>query len=99
MSLARLAAAARSVPAWIALAAAWSAAPARACEVCLGSGASGSALVTGARLGVFFLLGVTIAVLGGFARFFFYLRQRARQAESEGIASEWAHLQRSTPSC
>ena len=31
-----------------------------------------------------------------FATFFFYLRNRARQAEIEGIASEWAQLQRSS---
>ena len=73
-----------------------SAAPAAACEVCFGSRAVGSPLVTSARLGVFLLLGITLAVLGGFARFFFYLRQRARQAESDGIASEWAQLQRSS---
>ena len=71
------------------------AAPAAACEVCFSSRASGS-MVTSARLGVFLLLGITVAVLGGFARFFFYLRQRARQAEIDGIASEWAQLQRSS---
>ena len=77
------------------LAAALFAAPAAACEVCFSSRATG-ALVSSARLGVFLLLGVTVAVLGGFARFFFYLRQRARQAEIDGIASEWAQFQRSS---
>jgi predicted alpha/beta hydrolase len=73
------------------------AAPATACEVCLGAGAnSSSALVSGARLGVLLLLGITVVVLGGFTRFFFYLRNRARQAEIEGIDSEWAQLQRSS---
>lgn len=71
-------------------------APAAACTVCYGSQDNGSALVTGARLGVFLLLAITMLVLGAFARFFFYLRNRARQAESETIASEWAHLQRSS---
>ena len=55
-------------------------------------------MVTGARLGVFLLLGITAVVLGGFTRFFFYLRNRARQAEIEAIDSEWAQLQRSSPS-
>jgi len=72
------------------------AAPATACEVCLGAADGGSPLVSGARLGVFLLLAVTVAVLGAFARFFFYLRNRARQAETEQIASEWAQLQRSS---
>ena len=53
-------------------------------------------MVTSARLGVFLLLAITMVVLGAFAKFFFYLRNRARQAESETIASEWAHLQRSS---
>jgi hypothetical protein len=72
------------------------AAPAAACSVCYGAADSGSPLVSGARLGVFLLLGVTGTVLGGFARFFFYLRNRARQAETEQIASEWSQFQRSS---
>ncbi len=78
------------------LASALCAAPAAACDVCYGAAASGSPLDSGARLGVFLLLGVTAAVLGGFAKFFFYLRNRARQAETEQIASEWAQFQRSS---
>ncbi len=69
-----------------------------ACSVCYGNDANGSPLLSAARLGVFFLLGITVALLGGFAKFFFYLRNRARQAESETIASEWAQLQRSVSS-
>ncbi len=72
------------------------AAPAAACEVCYGAADAGSPMISGARLGVFLLLGVTGVVLGAFARFFFYLRYRARQAEVEQIASEWAQLQRSS---
>jgi len=37
-----------------------------------------------------------VAVLGAFAKFFFYLRTRARQAEIEQITSEWAQFQRSS---
>ena len=74
------------------------AAPAAACNVCYGGAGNGSPLVTAARLGVFLLLGITVAVLGGFTRFFFYLRQRARQAEIEEITSEWAQFQRSSSS-
>jgi hypothetical protein len=71
------------------------AAPAAACEVCFGARDSGSPLVSGARLGVFLLLGITFTLLAGFAGFFLYLRNRARQAEMAGIAEEWADLQRS----
>jgi hypothetical protein len=70
--------------------------PAFACSTCYGAADSGSPLISGARLGVFLLLGVTGTVLGGFARFFFYLRNRARQSETERIDSEWSQLQRST---
>ena len=71
-------------------------APALACDVCYGAASSSSPLISGARLGVFLLLGITVAVLGGFAKFFFYLRNRARQAETDQIASEWAQFQRSS---
>jgi hypothetical protein len=70
--------------------------PAHACNVCYGAADSGSPLVSGARLGVFLLLAVTAVVLGAFAKFFFYLRNRARQAEVEQITSEWAQFQRSS---
>ena len=79
----------------VALAAAFSAVPAAACSVCYGA-ANGS-LITSARLGVFLLLGVTAAVLAAFARFFFHLRSRARQAEIDAVASDWAQVQRSVP--
>jgi len=72
------------------------ASPAAACSVCYGAADGGSPLITGARLGVFLLLGVTATVLASFARFFFYLRNRARQTEVEQIASEWDQLQRSS---
>lgn len=88
----------RSLAPLLALAVWWlSAAPAVACSVCYGSAANPSPLITSARLGVFLLLGITVAVLGGFARFFLYLSRRARQAEADTIASEWAQLQRSSP--
>ena len=70
--------------------------PAAACDVCYGAASSSSPLVNSARLGVFLLLGVTVAVLLAFARFFFYLRSRARQAEIEQIDSAWTQLQRSS---
>lgn len=70
--------------------------PAAACTSCYGAADNGSPLVSGARLGVFLLLGVTVAVLGGFVKFFFYLRHCARRAEDDRISSEWAQFQRSS---
>ncbi|HEY0554633.1 MAG TPA: hypothetical protein VGG20_10215 [Thermoanaerobaculia bacterium] len=78
----------------VVLLAALGAVPAAACEVCYGAADSGSPLISGTRLGVFLLLAVTAGVLGAFAKFFFYLRNRARQAENEQITSEWAQFQR-----
>jgi hypothetical protein len=91
------AAARRLAPLAAVLAGTLSAAPAFACSVCYGSAATPSPMITSARLGVFLLLGITFTVLGAFAKFFFYLSKRARQAESDTIASEWAQLQRSSP--
>ena len=71
------------------------AAPAAACDTCYGA-ASDSPLVNSARLGVILLLAVTVVVLGGFAGFIVHLRNRARQYESDSIASEWAQLQESS---
>ena len=84
---------ARAVPV-LAFTALLGADPAAACSVCYGATPPDSPLITSAKLGVFLLLGITGLLLGGFTRFFFYLRNRARQAESEGIAAEWAQLQR-----
>lgn len=70
--------------------------PAAACTSCYGAADTNSPLISGARLGVFLLLGVTVAVLGAFVKFFLHLRNRARQAETEQIAAEWAQFQRSS---
>ena len=86
----------RAVGLAVVLLGALGAVPAMACNVCYGAADSGSPLVSGARLGVFLLLAVTVGVLGAFAKFFFYLRNRARQTEIEQITSEWAQFQRSS---
>ena len=95
--LARAARVRTLAPLAVFLAALWSAAPAAACSVCYGSAATPSPMITSARLGVFLLLGITFAVIAALGRFFFYLSKRARQAENDTIASEWAQLQRSSP--
>ena len=47
-----------------------------ACAVCFGQ--SDSPMAVGANMGIFIMLGVTGAVLTGFASFFIYLARRAR---------------------
>lgn len=69
--------------------------PALACSVCYGQEANASPLLSAARLGVFLLLGITVVLLACFAKFFLYLRNRARLFENDPIAIEWAQLQRS----
>jgi hypothetical protein len=66
--------------------------PAYACPMCFG--AEESSLIDGAKLGILVLLGITIAVQGGFVGFFFYLRKRAKQHAEIELDSEWSELQR-----
>jgi maltodextrin utilization protein YvdJ len=47
-----------------------------ACAVCFGQ--SDSPMAIGVNMGIFLMLGVTGAVLAGFASFFIYLVRRAR---------------------
>ena len=69
---------------------------AHACQACYGiSGAPGSSMIDGARLGTFLLLGVTLAVQGSFVAFFLYLRRRAKRLSQDPINTEWSDLQRS----
>lgn len=50
------------------------------CAVCFG--AKDSALTLGLNWGIFSLLVVIVSVLGGFAAFFLYLRNRARKTDT-----------------
>jgi len=52
-----------------------------ACPVCFG--ASDSPMALGVNMGIYVLLGVTAAVLAGFASFFIYLMRRARAIATE----------------
>jgi hypothetical protein len=65
-----------------------------ACPVCFG--AEETHLIDGTRLGILALLGVTLAVQGGFLAFFIYLRNRAKRIAEIELDSEWSELQRST---
>ena len=41
------------------------------------------------------LLGITLAVQGGFVGFFLYLRKRAKRIADVDLDTEWSELQRS----
>ena len=61
-----------------------------ACSVCFGQ--SDSPMAWGAKMGVFFMLGVTVSVLAAFASFFIYLMRRAKltpENENSGDAGEY----------
>lgn len=62
-----------------------------ACPLCFG--AEETPLIAGSNLGVLMLLGVTLAVQGGFAGFFFYLRSRAKRMADVELDNEWSQLQ------
>ena len=64
-----------------------------ACPVCFG--AQETSMIDGAKLGVLVLLGITLAVQGGFVGFFLYLRKRAKHIAEVELDTEWSELQRS----
>ncbi len=63
-----------------------------ACPTCYGD-AEGP-MIDAARLGMWLLLGVTLAIQGGFIAFFLYLRRQARRAQHKALDDEWTRLQR-----
>jgi hypothetical protein len=63
-----------------------------ACPACFG--AEETSMIDGAKLGVVVLLAITLVVQGGFAGFFFYLRNRAKRAAELELEAEWSDLQR-----
>lgn len=63
-----------------------------ACPVCFG--AEETTIVDATKLGVFALLGITLAVQGAFLGFFLYLRKRAKQIADADLDIEWSELQR-----
>ncbi len=62
---------------------AWAALPmdVSACSACFGE--TGSPMAKGLSMGVLFLIGVVLVVLGGVVTFFIYLARRARAAARE----------------
>jgi heme/copper-type cytochrome/quinol oxidase subunit 2 len=65
-----------------------------ACPMCFG--AEETSMIDGTRLGVLAMLGVTVAVQGAFAAFFFYLRRRAKRIAEIDLETEWSELQRAS---
>ena len=65
-----------------------------ACPVCFG--AEETTMVSGTRLGVMVLLGITVVMQGAFVGFFLYLRQRAKRHADIELDSEWSELQRAS---
>ena len=63
-----------------------------ACPQCFG--AEETSMIDGTRLGVAVMLGITLAVQGGFLGFFLYLRRRAKRIADVELDSEWSELQR-----
>ena len=62
-----------------------------ACPVCFG--AEETSMIHGTRLGILVLLGITLAVQGGFVSFFLYLRKRAKRIADIDLETEWSDLQ------
>jgi hypothetical protein len=69
-------------------------APVLACPMCFG--AEETSMIDGTRLGIFVLLGITMAVQGAFVGFFLYLRKRAKRIAEIELDSEWSELQRAS---
>ena len=67
-----------------------------ACPVCFG--AEETSMIDGTKLGILVLLAVTLAVQGGFAGFFLYLRKRAHRMADNDLDTEWSKLQGATRS-
>jgi hypothetical protein len=61
-----------------------------ACPVCFGQ--SDAPMAWGTKMGVFFMLGITVCVLAAFAGFFIYLMRRAKlvaDSESSGETEQY----------
>jgi hypothetical protein len=50
-------------------------------------------MIDGTKLGILVLLVITLAVQGGFAGFFLYLRRRAKRIAEIDLDTEWSQLQ------
>ena len=64
-----------------------------ACTMCFA--ADETSMIDGTKLGVLVMLGILLAVQGGFVAFFLYLRKRAKNIADVELDNEWSELQRS----
>jgi uncharacterized protein YybS (DUF2232 family) len=64
-----------------------------ACAMCFA--AEETSMIDGTKLGVLVMLGILLAVQGGFVAFFLYLRKRAKLNADVELDDEWSELQRS----
>jgi len=64
-----------------------------ACPVCFG--AEETTLISGTKLGILVMIGITLAVQGAFLAFFLYLRKHAKDNADVELETEWSELQRS----
>jgi hypothetical protein len=64
-----------------------------ACTMCFA--ADETSMIDGTKLGVLVMLGILLAVQGGFVAFFLYLRKRAKSIADVELDNEWSELQRS----
>jgi hypothetical protein len=63
-----------------------------ACPNCFGAAETG--MVNGTKLGILVMLGIVLAVQGGFVGFFLYLRKRAKLNADVELDTEWSELQK-----
>jgi hypothetical protein len=59
-------------------------------------GAEETSMVDGTKLGILVMLAITLAVQGGFAGFFLYLRRSAKRAAELELDTEWSELQKTS---
>jgi uncharacterized protein YybS (DUF2232 family) len=63
-----------------------------ACPMCFG--AEETSMIDATKLGILVLLGIVLAVQGGFVAFFLYLRKHAKRNAEVELDLEWSELQR-----
>ena len=63
-----------------------------ACPACFG--AEETSMIDGTRVGVLVMLGILLAVQGGFVGFFVYLYKRAKRIADIELDTEWSELQK-----
>jgi hypothetical protein len=62
-----------------------------ACPACFGQ--VDGPMADAARVGMWLLLAVTLALQGAFVAFFLYLRRHAARSADRALDEEWSHLQ------